>query len=112
MCVCLVWEEQQLTEKTWPGLSYGNLRVSQRHHKETSPLFCVSNPLPGHTHSSFMKGNVSVVIELGWGCSKTRTAKKRTLSENFHLSPYMKAALAQSQGFGRPGVLSEDFDDN
>lgn len=34
-----------------------------------------------------------------------QSKKKRTRSENFHLGPHMKALFAQSQGFGRPGVL-------
>lgn len=45
--------------------------------------------------------------EGGGGC---RVKRKRKLSENFHLSPHMKALFTQSQGFGRPGVFSEDFD--
>lgn len=49
-------------------------------------------------------------VVIGGGGFKDRqrelqSKKKRTLSENFHLSPHMKALLAQSQGFGRPGVL-------
>lgn len=34
-----------------------------------------------------------------------RKKKKRTLSENFHLSSQMKVPLTQSQGFGRPGAF-------
>lgn len=36
VCVCPLWEEWSLTEETWPSLSYGNLRVSQSHHKTAS----------------------------------------------------------------------------
>jgi len=111
--VCPLWEEWPLTEETWPSLSYGNPRVSQSHHKTASlsdpsslPLsLAVSNPLPGHTHSCLMKDDVCC----HWGFKdrqrRLRSKKKRTLSENFHLSPHMKALLAQSQGFGRPGVF-------
>lgn len=113
VCVCVLWEEWSLTEETWPSLSYGNLRVSQSHHKTASlsdPTsfalsLAVSNPLPGHTHSCLMKDDVCCHCRFKDTQRGLRSKKKRTRRENFHLSPHMKALLTQSQGFGRPGVF-------
>lgn len=46
-----------------------------------------------------------VVIGGGFKDEDVKGKKKRTLSENFHLSSYMKVPLAQSQGFGRLGAF-------
>lgn len=67
--ICLwKWEEWSLTEKTWPGLLYGNLRISQSYHKNCLflklhlPFLSLPPVTRSHTFFSYERG---CVLSLG-----------------------------------------------